>query len=157
MGFLNRPNRRLVSRVPRPPLPPEDSRWLAAQGFNYQDMPRHTTWYYPNGGSGMGPTDPYHLHLYRMKGYTLKAPYIPPVKPPLHPLVRKAMKILGERSVWVGTPTEFIAEAGSFGQSPDKLGRAIFKANVTESLDREGITISRSYRGKARVLKLEKA
>jgi hypothetical protein len=124
LGFLNRPNRRVVSRVPRPPLPPEDARWVSAQGFNYKDLPSLAMWYYPRGGSGLGRTDPYHLHLYRMKGFTLKAPYVPPPVPrkaPIHPLVRSAIKVLGDKPEWIGTPTEFLTESGSFGQSPDKL------------------------------------
>ena len=155
MSFLNRPHRRLVARTPNAELL-ADRRWLSLQGFAWGDLPRHATWYYPNGGSGLGPTDPYHLHLYRMKGFTLKPPYIPPKEPPMPVVATKALKLLGRKKQWLGTATDFITASGIKNQSPDRLGKTLFKANVLKALDRKGVNISRKYLGKARVLVLEK-
>jgi len=155
MGFLKRRQSRLVSRTPDAQLG-IDKRWVALQGFKWDELPRHATWYYPNGGSGLGPTDPYHLHLYRMRGYTLKAPYVPPKEPPMPVVATKALKLLGRKKQWLGTATDFITATGIKNQSPDRLGRTLFKAEVLKALDRKGVNISRKYQGKSRILIIDK-
>ena len=139
------------------------ARWLNEQGFlSYRHVPPHATWYKPDGTPlSQGPTDLYHLQLYRQKGFTLKAPVLqepikPEVKVSLPWIASRAKRVLGNAQSWVGTATEFLQHAGLVGHSPDKLGRAIFKANVAVALENEGITVSRGYKGNSKVLKLQR-
>ena len=72
---------RLIAR--RQGLPIEDVRWLQDQGIrSYGEVPNPATWYSADGAYRKGPTDPYHLRLYRGKGWTLRAPDVPPPVPP---------------------------------------------------------------------------
>ena len=91
-----------------------------------------------------------------MKGFTLKPPYVPPKEPPMPVVATKALKLLGRKKQWTGTATEFINATGIKNQSPDRLGKALFKAEVLKALDRKGVNISRKYQGKSRVLILDK-
>ena len=78
----------------------EDRNWLRSQGIGRPDqLPRKSLWYKPDGTSSLGPSDPYHLGLYRQRGMTLKPPTITPE--PVHrgpmPLVaKKVLRVLGE-------------------------------------------------------------
>ena len=141
-------------------LPIDDVRWLQAQGIrSYGDVPNPANWYRVDGTYHKGPTDPYHLHLYRGKGWTLKAPNVPPPVPPKPALpwyAARAIRVLGDAEEWSGTASKFVEVAGLVGTSPHQVGRRLFQAKTSEALAQEGISVTRGYSGKARVLKLER-
>jgi hypothetical protein len=139
-------------------LPIDDLRWLQDQGIrNYGEVTNPAIWYEADGTFSKGPTDPYHLHLYRGKGWTLRAPNVPPPVPPKPALpwyAARAIRVLGSADEWVGTVSEFIEVSGVLGTSPDQVGRRLFQAKVYEALAQEGISLTRERSVQGRMLKL---
>ena len=137
-------------------LPLDDLRWLQEQGFrSLAEVPRMARWYRPDGSSHIGHADPYHLHRYRLRGMTLRPPSTPePVRRGPTPLVAtKVLRVLGEDQRWEGSASDL---ADRCGMSPVAISRAIAAPKVTVALASAGVTASRGYRGKERVLLLER-
>ena len=139
-------------------LPIDDVRWLQGQGIrSYGEVPNPAVWYEADGTYHKGPTDRYHLHLYRGKGWTLRAPDLPPPVPPKPALpwyAARAMRVLGDAEEWSGTASKFVEVAGLLGTSPDQVGRRLFQAKVSKALAHEGISVTRGRSVHGRVLKL---
>ena len=132
----------------------EEKEWLKTQGVDRpNELPRHSVWYRPNGSSAYGPSDLYHLRLYRQKGFPLK-PQTPQTMQPWY--TQGVKRVLGNAREWTGTATQFLEEADMHGVSPDSVGRRLFTTKVSEALAREGISVARGYRGRTRVLKLKR-
>jgi hypothetical protein len=141
----------------------EDRRWLASQGYGPEvPLPRRATWYRPDGHALHGlPTDAYHLHLYRMKGMTLRAPVSAAQEPQprrvsVPSIARQVLSLLGQEERWEGTATELAASLGGNTRTAMGLSRLLHTPKVAAALDAEGITVERGYRGNGRVLRLER-
>ena len=136
----------------------EDRRWLQTQGIDRPEtLPRKSLWYKPDGTSSLGPSDPYHLGLYRRRGMTL-APPVVTAQEPVHRgatpvLVNKVLRVLGEDQRWEGTATEL---ADRCGMSAVGISRALGAPKVTAALSAAGVIGSRGYRGKRKRLLLER-
>jgi hypothetical protein len=120
--------------------------WLNGQGISsYTSLPNRATWYRPNGTSGPGPTDPYHLLLYRGKGFTLKAPDLPPPKRDLRPwLARRVIEVVDRHDAWVGTAPELVREApfgGSLAGQAASVSRQLTHGRVARALSQAGIDV----------------
>ena len=90
----------LVSQQPTQGFTTEDRNWLRSQGIGRPDqLPRKSLWYKPDGTSSLGPSDPYHLGLYRRRGMSLKPPPITPEpvvrRGPTPLLATKLLRVLG--------------------------------------------------------------
>ena len=68
-------------------------------------------------------------------------------------LASRVLKVLGDNERWQGTPAEL---AGRCGMSPVGMSRAIFAPKVSAALGAAGVNTYRGYRGKERVLRLER-
>ena len=146
----------LVAQQPVQGFTPEDRNWLRSQGIDRPDhLPRKSTWYKPDGTSSLGPSDPYHLGLYRRRGLTLKPPTTPePVHLGPTPLVAtKVLRVLGEDQRWEGSASEL---ADRCGMSPVASSRALAAPKVSAALGSADVVARRGYRGKERVLLLER-
>mgnify|MGYP003325570522 CR=1 FL=1 len=115
---------------------PEERTWLKSQGYDRpEELPRRSIWYRPDGSSGLGPSDLYHLRLYRQRGMTLKPPEPRtddrPRKQAMPWLASRVLKVLGDNERWQGTPAEL---AGRCGMSPVGMSRAIFAPKVSVAL-----------------------
>ena len=157
MGFRERRQIRLVARGVG--LPSEDVRWLNSQGVrSYSDVPNPAMWYRPNGTSGLGPSDPYHLRLYREKGFTLKAPNLPPPKKDPRPwLARRVIEVVERHETWVGTASQLVQEVPFGDENTDgarSVSRSLTHGRVAKALAQAGIDVERKYRGKERILRL---
>lgn len=133
-----------------------DRSWLLSQGIPVDvKLPRHVTWYYPNGTSGIGPSDPYHLNLYRSKGYTLRPPWeptVPTVEVEDTPeLVLSIMKLLQQHASWSGTATDLKQALGS-DQTVAVFSRSITRRTVLLHLKVAGIKVERKWKNKRREL-----
>ena len=140
----------------------EKRQWLRAQGVDRpEELPRRSLWYHPDGSSALGPSDPYHLRLYRGKGFTLK-PLTTPVKSPkvrratMARLASRVLPLLGHGDSWDGTPSELAASGVGSSFSPEGFSRVLSAPKVSVALASAGITMARGYRGKERVLRLER-
>jgi hypothetical protein len=135
----------------------EDRRWLATQGIaRPEQLPRKSLWYHPDGRSSIAPSDPYHLGLYRQRGLTLVPPAPPEHQPrrvPVPSIARQVVSLLGQDQRWEGSPSEL---ADQCGMSPVAVSKALAAPKVTAALGAVGVTASRGYRGKGRVLRLER-
>jgi hypothetical protein len=84
----------------------EDRRWLQTQGIDRPDqLPRKSVWYRADGTGSLGPSDPYHLGLYRRRGLTLLPPAPPEPKPrtvPVPAIARQVLYLLGQGELSVG-------------------------------------------------------
>ena len=73
MGVIHRRHIRLV-QAGMQGINVEERQWLRTQGVDRpEELPRRSLWYHPDGSSALGPSDPYHLPLYRAKGFTPQA------------------------------------------------------------------------------------
>ena len=127
-------------------LPLDDLRWIKTQGFNsFNDIPRMARWYRPDGTSSIGHADLYHLHLYRLRGFTLK-PQIKEVIPLAtkttskrsKPLVVTLLLLALEGNIpWEGTASN-LCDLMQY-RTPDSLGKTLFTPKVSESLSSEGL------------------
>ena len=103
----------------------EERQWLRTQGVDKpEELPRRSPWCHPDGSSARGPSDPYHLRLYRGKGFTLKPPTITtmspnPRKAPMPRLASRVLHHLGHGDSWDGTPSELAASGVRAGFSPE--------------------------------------
>ena len=71
-----------LSQQPSQGFSLEDRNWLRSQGIDRPDLlPRKSVWYRADGTGSLGPSDPYHLGLYRRRGLTLLPPAPPEPKP----------------------------------------------------------------------------
>ena len=150
----------LVSQQPAQGFSLEDRRWLQTQGIDRPDqLPRKSLWYKPDGTSSLGPSDPYHLGLYRRRGMTLKAPVSAaqehqPPRVPMPSIARQVVSLLGQGARWEGSASELAAIIGS--RTPTGLSRALGSPRVNAALAAAGVTVERGYRGNGRVLRLER-
>ena len=140
-------------------LPVEDVLWLNSQGISsYASLTSRATWYRPNGTAGLGPTDPYHLRLYRGKGFTLKAPNLPPPKRDPRPwLARRVIEVVDRHDAWVGTTSELlrvVPDSVDLTIDPRSVSRQLTQGKAAKALSQAGIDVERGYRGKERVLRL---
>ena len=141
----------------------EDRNWLRSQDIDRPDqLPRKSLWYKPDGTSSLGPSDPHHLGLYRQRGMTLKPPTVtsamaPAIRGATMPrLASRVLHLLGHGGSWDGTPSELAASGVGERFSPEGLSRALFAPKVSVALASAGVTVARGYRGKERVLRLER-
>jgi len=109
----------------------------------------------------VGPSEPYHLRLYRGKGFTLKPPTIPATSPKVRRstmprLASRVLHLLGYGDSWDGTPSELAESGVGSGFSPEGLSRALFAPKVSVALASAGVTVARGYRGKERNLRLDR-
>ena len=162
MGVIHRRQIRLV-QADMQGLNVEERQWLRTQGVDRpEELPRRSLWYHPDGSSALGLSDPYHLRLYREKGFTLKPPTItsttaPKVRGATMPrLASRVLHHLGHGDSWDGTPSELAASGVGAGFSAEGLSRALFAPKVSVALASAGVTVARGYRGKERVLRLER-
>ena len=162
MGVIHRRQIRLV-QAEMHGINVEERQWLRTQGVDRpEELPRRSLWYHPDGSSALGPSDPYHLRLYRAKGFTLKPPIItstmaPSVRGATMPrLASRVLHHIGHGDSWDGTPSELAASGVGGGFSPEGLARALFAPKVSVALASAGVTVARGYRGKERVLRLER-
>jgi hypothetical protein len=120
------------------------------------------TWYRQDGSSAVGNADAYHVHRYRLRGMTLKPPtttstIAPAIRGATMPhLARRVLHHLGHGDRWDGTPSELAASGVGAGFSAEGLSRAFFAPKVSVALASAGVTVARGYRGKERVLRLER-
>ena len=63
---------------------------------------------------------------------------------------------LGHGDRWDGTPSELAASGVGAGFSAEGLSRALFAPKVSVALASAGVTVARGYRGKERILRLER-
>jgi hypothetical protein len=140
-------------------LPLDDLRWLNEQGFrSLAEVPRMAMWYRPDGSSHIGHADAYHLHLYRLRGMTLKAPVSAAQEPqprrvPVPSIARKVLSLLGQGERWEGSASDLAAIMGS--RTPTGISRALGTPKMAVALAAAGVTVERGYRGNGRVLRLE--
>jgi len=136
----------------------EDRRWLQTQGIDRPDqLPRKSVWYRADGTGSLGPSDPYHLGLYRRRGLTLLPPAPPEPKPRsvlVPSIARQVLYLLGQGERWEGSASELAAIIGS--RTPTGLSRALGTTKVAVALAAAGVTVERGYRGNGRVLRLER-
>ena len=141
-------------------LPLDDMRWLNEQGFrSLAEVPRMAMWYRPDGSSAIGHADAYHLHLYRLRGMTLKPPVFnvqepQPRRVPVPSIARQVLSLLGQEERWEGSASELAAMIGN--RTPTGLSRLLGTPKVSVALASAGVTVARGYRGKERVLRLER-
>ena len=147
-----------ISPQPSQGFTTEDRNWLRSQGVDRPEaLPRKSLWYHPDGRSSIGPSDPYHLGLYRRRGLTLVPPAPPEPKPrtvPVPAIARQVLYLLGQGERWEGSASELAAIIGS--RTPTGLSRALGTPKVTGALSAAGVTVERGYRGNGRVLRLER-
>ena len=162
MGVIHRRQIRLV-QAEMQGINVEERQWLRTQGVDRPEkLPRRSLWYHPDGSSALGPSDPYHLRLYRAKGFTLKPPTItstmaPSVRGATMPrLASRVLHHIGHGDSWDGTPSELAESGVGSGFSPEGLSRTLFAPKVSVALASAGVTVARGYRGKKRVLRLER-
>jgi hypothetical protein len=117
-----------------------DRHWLQSQGYDWPP-PRHIRWYYPNGTSGMGPSDPYHLALYRSKGFTLRPP---PYQDLIsaNPLALLVSQRLNGQKEWSGEPSE-LKRFLMTDTEVSALSRLITSREVSTALAELGIAVKR--------------
>ena len=153
MGVIHRRQIRLV-QADMQGINVEERQWLRAQGVDRpEELPRRSIWYHPDGSSALGPSDPYHLRLYRGKEFTLKPPTTPVTSPKVRratmpPLASRVLPLLCHGDSWDGTPPELAASGVGSSFSPEGLSRALFAPTVSVALASVGITVARGYRGK---------
>ena len=158
-------------------LPLDDLKWLQSQGYRtFNELPRMATWYRPDGTSSLGHADAYHLRLYRLRGMTLIPPRFlsgsvvdtgnptstvvqsqsqnrRPTKPMV---VSRLLRVLGDDDSWYGTASELVNAFGIPRTSAVGLSRELFTHKVSVSLDFEGLSITRGWRGNKRILKVNR-
>ena len=116
MGVIHRRHIRLV-QAEMQGINIEERQWLRTQGVDRpEELPRRSLWYHPDGSSALGPSDPYHLRLYRRKGFTRKPPTstTPASRSrtaTMPRLANRVLQLLGHRDSWHGTPSESAAPA----------------------------------------------
>jgi hypothetical protein len=136
----------------------EEKQWLKTQGVDRpEELPRRSVWYRPDGSSGLGPSDLYHLRLYRAKGFTLKAPISAalehqPARVPMPSIARQVVSLLGQGERWEGSASEIAAMIGN--RTPTGLSRLLGTPKVTAALSAVGITVYRGYKEHGRTLRL---
>ena len=158
-------------------LPLDDLKWLQSQGYRtFSELPRMATWYRPDGTSSLGHADGYHLRLYRLRGMPLIPPRFlsgvdtntngstPTVvqsqsqnRRPTKPMVvSRLLRVLGDDDSWYGTASELVNAFGIPRTSAVGLSRELFTSKALVSLDFEGLSITRGWRGNKRILKVNR-
>jgi hypothetical protein len=137
----------------------EDIAWIRSQGFDPRTLPKRSWWYRPDGSGALGPSDPYHLQLYRRRGLTLKEPNfaVQEHKPSgirMPAIAKQVVYLMGQEGSWEGSASELSTLIGS--RTPTGLSRLLKTPKVSAALAEAGVTISRGYRGNGRVLRLER-
>jgi len=157
MSFRSR-RVRLVDR--NEGLRSEDQRWLNTQGYrSLTELPSMALWYRKDGSSALGRTDPYHLNLYRSKGFTLAQPNVsPPKKEHVPWLAKRVINVVPSGESWVGTATELVRAIGfhkaELVSEATSVSRKLTTGSVANALNSSGIKITRGFRGHDRVLRL---
>ena len=142
-------------------LPLNELEWLHTQGFrSINEVPKMSVWYRPDGTSSIGHSDPYHLRLYRQRGFTLKPP-VQVVEPKRYHYVKQKplivtqlLRIMDGLDTWEGTATEICNLLES--RTPDSTGKLLFSPKVLSALASEGLSIERGWKNRSRVLRLKR-
>jgi hypothetical protein len=138
----------------------EERQWLKIQGVDRpEELARRSVWYRPDGSSGLGPSDLYHVRLYRAKGFTLKAPISvalehQPPRVPMPSIARQVLSLLGQGARWEGSASELATIIGN--RTPTGLSGLLGTPKVAAALASAEVTVYRGYKGNRRALRLER-
>ena len=157
----------------------EDLLWLRSQGYTPKTLPKHAPWYRPDGKILRGgPTDYYHRTRYRERGLTLKPPTTAPIttynsstgQTKRRPrLAMRIFELMQSRQTWEGSASELMhlldphAPPGGRGYrvngmplTPAQLAKRLLAGPVASALGDYGVAATSGYRGKGRVLRLNR-
>lgn len=156
---MERRQLKLVNQSVRLPL--DDLKWIQTQGFrSFDEIPKMSRWYHPDGSSSVGHSNAYHIRLYRQRGFTLKPP-VQVVEPKRYHYVKQKplivtqlLRIMEGLDTWEGTATEVCNLLES--RTPDSIGKLLFSPKVLSALASEGLSIERGWKNRNRVLRLKR-